>query len=277
MATPIRKETDVSTTTPKAKKKVAPKVMTSNPAAKQDFTPEPNSFIVRNITPSILFISDLGVTFKPLQVMDLTHEDGTKVNASKDLRVAIKQGQLQRISRKEQDLIENMEIATERAKLIRDQKERQRQLVEVDDKELDAEVLNLNAPDRGVLDEEVSTAGHTNDPLTYATAYSAAVAEAASNGEYLDAGTFQKMVEDNPKIIDQYLTRSVGRGVTSGTTRRGRATVMMPPMGDSGETSAAKIKMTNFARDHELAGASQFDVSVTEVGFGEEIDLAEDD
>ena len=250
---------------------------TPKKAQTQSFTPEPNTYIVRNITPSILCISDLGLTFNPLQVIDLTYEDNTKTNASKDLRMAVKQGQLMRISAKERDMIEDMQIEAEQARQIKEQKERRRQLVDVDDRAIEAEVLNLNAAESRNRDEEVSTAGHANDPLTYANAYSAAVAEAASQGKYLDAETFHNMVQQNPGVIEQYIRSSRGRGTTSGASRRGRATVVMPPMDGQNETSVVSMNMSNFARDHRLAGAGEFGLGTAEVGFGEEIDLADED
>jgi hypothetical protein len=268
-----KKVTKTATATKVAKAAVSQTTKETN--SSNDFTPETNSFVVRNITPNILFISDLGITLGPLEVLDLTYEENTKVNASRDLRVAIKQGQLRRISSKEQDLIETMEVETEKARLIKNQKERRRQTVEIDDRQMEAEVLDLKAGDKGMADEEISTAGHINDPLTYATAYSVAVAESASRGEYLDAATFQNMVEKNPNIVEQYLSKSAGRGTTSGNTRRGKATVLVP--GENGETRTQQLQMSNFARDHQLAGSAEFDLTTAEVGFGEEIDLADED
>jgi hypothetical protein len=148
-------------------------------------------------------------------------------------------------------------------------------MVNVDGNSMEAEEINLNAADAGISsDEEVSTAGHMNDPMTYATAFAAAAAEYAARGESLDASTFSRLVEKNPNLVKQYLDTpaSSGRGVTSGHTRRGKATVMMPPMEEGDAFEAQQVEMSLYGRAKSIANDG-----LEAAGYVEEIDLASDD
>lgn len=238
---------------------------------------EPETFIVQNVMPCFHCISDLGWTFQPFEVKDLTWQDTAIIQKSANLRESIKKGLLKQITQEQWDELQDRQLAEERARLVKDQRERKRQMVDVDGTAIEAEIINLNAGDRGITaDEEVTTAGNINDPMTYSVAFAAASAEAAERGEHLDASDFSRMLENNPKLIDNYLTRSasVGRGVTSGNSRRGKATTMQPPVSGR-STSANQVDMTNFNRDHRVAGME--DISILDNGQAETIDLSLDD
>lgn len=248
-------------------RKSAPK---ASPAP-TDTTKEPESFIVQNIMPSYHCVSDLGLTFAPFEVFDLTYEDSNVIKASKDLRSSMKKGMLKQITQNEWDSISDREIAAERARVAYQQKERRLKMINVDGQSMEAEVLNLNAADAGVVgDEEVSTAGHMNDPMTYAIAFAAATAEWAAKGRVLDASEFSKMVAKNPKLVQQYISEQPsGRGVTSGHSRRGKATVMMPAINEGDSHHAAQMNMSN------SSASDPYDT--LENGYAEEIDLASDE
>jgi hypothetical protein len=237
---------------------------------------EPESFIVQNILASYHCISDLGLTFGPQEVIDLTYYDSAQIKSSKDLRMSLRQGLLVKITQEEWDQITELQLAEAKAKMLKQQKQRQREIIDIEDKQIDAEVLDLNKANP-TPDEEVSTSGNVNDPLTYATAYAAALAEARAKGKTLNAAEFSKKLENNPGLINLYLNpeKSSARGITSGISKRGKATVMMPPVNEGDDSSTQQLEMTNYNRDHRIAGAEG--MGIDQGSYGEEIDLAEDD
>jgi hypothetical protein len=236
---------------------------------------EDNSFIVRSVLEGYNCISDLNITLGPWEILDLTTEDATLVRSSKDLRKALNSGLLERITRKEMEIIEALSIQKERAKIYQAEKrdqERSRVSTEVGDREFEAEEIDLYKANAS-HDEEPTTAGNANDPLTYATAFAAAKAEAVSRGKTLDAEAFSDMVKKNPTMIKSII--SGNRGVTSGTTKRGRATVLRPPVNAGDDMYPDTVDMTNYNRDRYIAGGEDR-FSSTDNGVAEEIDLSED-
>lgn len=245
---------------------------------------EPQSFIVQNVMPGPTCISDLGLTFEPFEVVDLTFEDPRYIRASRDLKVALMNQHLRKITREEWDKIIKLDFQREQlaeAKAAEVRKSRKFQVD--DDKEIEAEYINLNAADSGVHgNEAVTIRGNTNDPAAYARAFSTMSAEYAAKGMTLDAAEFGKMVQDNPMLI-KTMQRQANDGIVSGITGHARATVSVPPLNDGDDPSVASFDMTNFNRDGYLAGAGnvsnqpEMQYDFEDMGVAEEIDLAAED
>jgi hypothetical protein len=230
------------------------------------------SFIVRNILEGYHCVSDINLMFRPYEIMDLTTEKTEILQKSKDLRASIKKGILVKISRAEMDRLEEKEYQKEQVRIYsanQQERERRRIATENSDREFEAEEINLNRADSGHNDEATIT-GQSNDPATYASAYAAAQSEAESQGRTLDPEEFAEMVRNNPRIVKSII--SSNRGVISGTTKRGRATVMTPPMNDGDVGGVATMNMTNFNRDRYIAGGEDT-FSNMGGGYAEEIDL----
>lgn len=216
----------------------------------------PESIIVQNVLKGPLYISDIGMEFGGLEVRDLTWEDPSVVKRSQDLRRAIQMGQLNRISQAEWDRIISLRAAEERAETQRISNRRTRN-VNVDGRIIDAEVLNLNKADGGrTAQDQVSTAGYANDPMSYATAYQEARAQYEDRGSALDANTFASMVKNQPSLIPTLLRGDsiFSDGTLSGVSGRARATVIT--QGDGYSTGVSQMEMTNYNRDQRLAGSS---------------------
>jgi hypothetical protein len=220
--------------------------------------PVTETFIVQNTFEGPLYISDIGMEFGGLEVRDLTWEDPAIVKRSQDLRRAISLGHLIRISQDSWDRIMHIKAAEARAETSRISNRRTR-TVNADGRILEAEVLNLNKADGGrAAQDQVSTAGHANDPMSYATAFSEARMQYEDRGVTLDAHTFAGMVRKQPSLVARLLNREdmFDDGVISGATGRGRATVISP--GNDGQygTNVNQVNMTNYNRDQRLAGSS---------------------
>jgi len=218
----------------------------------------PESIIVQNTFEGPLYISDIGMEFGGLEVRDLTWEDPSIVKRSQDLRRAIQLGHLIRISQGEWDNIMRIKAAEARAETQRISNRRTR-TVNADGRLLEAEVLNLNKADGGkAAQDQVSTAGHANDPMSYATAFQEARYQYEDRGVTLDAHTFAGMVRNRPSLIPRLLAREsmFDDGVISGAVGRGRATVIAPGNDGMYGTSVNQVNMTNYNRDQRIAGSS---------------------
>ena len=73
------------------------------------------TFIIQNRTPSPHYVSDIKLSFDPLQVIDLTWEDPKLVKASKDLKNSLRKGILVQISSDAWDSILSREAEREKA------------------------------------------------------------------------------------------------------------------------------------------------------------------
>jgi hypothetical protein len=291
--------------TKKTTAKVAP---APAPVAQQYSAPAPptstapESIIVQNVLPGPLYISDIGMEFGGHEVKDLTWEDPSIVKRSQDLRRALVNGHLIRISQQEWDNIMLHKAAQARAEAQRISAKRTRK-VNADGRILEAEVLNLNKADGGrSAQDQISTAGYASDPMSFATAFQTARAEYEDRGMTLDSFTFTRLAENNPRLVGRLLAGGsvFDDGVTSGVLGRGRATVITP--GDGFSTGVAQMDMTNFNRDQRIAGSTAYGAGVyqnqveipepyipdmidldnlndedDDEGYGEEIDLAIED
>ncbi len=241
--------------------------------------PELKSFIVQNVTPGYHFISDIPMTFNPYEVKNLTWEKSTLVDRSMGLRASLLKGILRQITPAEHENIIRKEVEREKHELFRAQQAQRLQQIDVDGKQVDAEVLNLNAADSGAAQQAaVNTSGYANDPLTYAMYFQQKNAESIANGRGpLDPADFGRQVVASGNNLlsprNQMPTNAV-----SGDQRRGRATVMMPPTADGQGSSIGQFDMTNYNRDGYIPGGGD-NLSFLQkesLPFAEEIDLAND-
>lgn len=219
---------------------------------------DPPAFIVQNTFEGPLYISDIGMEFGGLEVRDLTWEDPSIVKRSQDLRKALTMGHLHRISQAEWDNIVRIKAAEARAETQRLSNRRTRN-VRVDDRLIEAEVLNLNKADGGKsAQDQVSTAGYANDPMSYATAFQEARYQYEDRGVTLDAHTFAAMTKNRPSLINRLLNKEsiFDDGIISGAPGRGRATVITPGVDGQYGTSVNQVNMTNYNRDQRMAGSS---------------------
>lgn len=216
----------------------------------------PESIIVQNVLEGPLYISDIGMEFGGLEVRDLTWEDPSIVKRSQDLRRALQMGQLARITQDDWDRVTQIKAAEARAETQRVSNRRTRN-VNVDNRIIEAEVLNLNKADGGKsAQDQVSTAGYANDPMSYATAFQEARLQYEDRGSALDAHTFASMVKNRPSLIPTLLRGEslFEDGTISGVSGRARATVITPGSGYA--TNVSQMDMTNYNRDQRLAGSS---------------------
>jgi len=217
----------------------------------------PESIIVQNTLAGPLYISDIGMEFGGFEVRDLTWEDPSIVKRSQDLRRALTTGHLMRITQAEWDRIMQFKAAEARAETQRVSNTRTRRKVKADGRIIEAEYLNLNKADGGrTAQDQVSTAGYANDPMSYAMAFQEARAQYEERGAILDAQTFAGMVENRPRLIQQLLNNEsmFNDGVMSGAVGRGRATVITQGVGY--DTGVTQLDMTNYNRDQQIAGST---------------------
>lgn len=221
--------------------------------------PVTESIIVQNVLEGPLYISDIGMEFAGMEVRDLTWEDPSIVKRSHDLRRAIASGQLIRITQQQWDDIMYRKAAAARAETQRISQKRTRNVRAGDGRIIEAEVLNLNKADGGrAAQEQVSTAGYANDPMSYASAFAEARAQYQDRGADIDTATFANMVRNIPGIVGRLLNGEslFNDGVISGAEGRGRATVITP--GDGYGTGVAHVGMTNYNRDQRLPGIGSY-------------------
>jgi len=228
--------------------------------------PQPETFIVQNITKGPLYISDIGMSFGPLEVRDLTWEDPYIVKRSNDLRKAILSGFLARISQEQWNQILAFQVAQAQADARRIERNRQRtRQVQADGRVFDAEIQNLSKADGGrAAQEAVATAGYINDPVSYSTAFREAILQYEDRGFTLDAHTFAALAQSNPDIIGKLLNgESIfsDMGAVSGDPNRGRATVLTAPTNIGEGMGVMQMPMTNYNRDQQIAGSSAHNIS----------------
>jgi hypothetical protein len=240
---------------------------------------EPESFIVQNVTMNYHWISDIRLQFDPLAVIDLTWEDPKVIMASKDLRNALRQGYLRKISQEEWDKKQEKQLAKEKKELLKSNPNARMQTIESEDgKTLEAEVIDAERPYK--RESELSNAGYANDPLSYAVALEVAQTQAELNGDELSVEEFAERVKRDAGLVGR-LVNAQTNSVVSGSTRKGQAYVAQAPGSGQSESTIGSVKMSNFGRDGYLAGseASVYERPSDDFGFddmpaiAEEIDL----
>ena len=82
---------------------------------------EPESFIVQNCTLSYHFVSDIGLSFAPKEVKDLTWEDPTIIKKSRNLKDALRTGYLIKLTPEQYEKTLDLQYKKEKKQLERDQ------------------------------------------------------------------------------------------------------------------------------------------------------------
>lgn len=251
----------------KAAEKAANKVAEQRSANVQAPSPmQRNSFIVRNIMPSPIAISDMDMVIEPFEAKDLTWEDINVVQASRDLNTAMHLRYVTRIS--EEDFRKwKQKVAAQRQK-EHDQELRNDQVLDNYSKQ-SAHMIDINS-EAGKTGRTVSTSGYANDPATFLKGYEQAKRAAGGN---LD-----------PEDYMAQLNQSGGRITLHGNNQN------YDPVHDA--TSGLEFNANNSptvmqntpdgyqpvksARDHGIdldVTRSDGDDATLELGVGETIDL----
>lgn len=189
--------------------------------------------ILQNITPShhcvVDKINGIDFYFEPFGVMDLTWFDAHKLQRSTPLQKSLIDGYLVPITREEHDSILHAESMRQRDEALNavNPKQRRTRKVEVDGKEVDAEVINLSKVDSQSAQDSISSAGQANDPTSFSIAFNRARKEYALSGRNLSAQVFHQMAMDNPGLIKTYLKKEqadlpLQNTVYSGSETKGR-------------------------------------------------------
>lgn len=283
--TPLRKKP-----TTKAPERGAKGAVLSNAQSLLNSTEERKSFIIMNVGRGPLCLTDIGVDLEPGQALDLTHWDPVHVNGSNDLKKALFAKLVLKIDREEYDELMREQFQMDREEESDAARQRRRK-INIDGKQLDAEISDLNSNEGKVRSAKLSSYGADHDPVSYATAYEIAMNDAKAVGTRLSAKMFADMVDRNPGLVKKLLETG-GNSSISGAPGRGHATVRMPE--GSGQ-SVGKMRLSNLDRDGYLAGGEahnigttrhrddlyldelNYDTDIDDVGEIDSIDLSLDD
>jgi hypothetical protein len=258
-----------------------------------------DTFVIQNITLNYHVVSDIGLQFAPRQVIDLTWEDETMIKRSRNLQESLRSGILRRLTKAEYEKTMELQTIKEKKELERHRKKTQYEKVELDgDREVFAETLEINDKIRrnGRKDSEI---GDFNTTMMHVQAYSIAQNLHSERGETLTPEEFATMVEKNPKLVQQLVSKTK---IAQSDTREKRHAYIATPNGDN--TAVARKEMINYNRDfaqedqsldykesilydaldlepEAMRRADSIDVDFndyeSEVGFAEEIDVQIDD
>lgn len=162
-------------------------------------------FIIQNVTPGPLYVSDIKLSMGPLEVIDLTYRDADEIRASQDLRASLRTGFLRQITRAEAERSADQRTAKMRKDVAKLQQRAKTQTIEVDGKTLEVEPLNVDRTDSGKMSEQVTTAGHANDPFSYTVALEIAQNQAELRGDTLSIEDFYEMVSRDPDLVGRLI------------------------------------------------------------------------
>jgi hypothetical protein len=250
---------------------------------------EQPSFIVQNVTLGYHFVSDIGLSFGPREVKDLTWEDEAIIKKSRNLKDSIRSGILKQLSQEEYDKTLDLQYQKEKKQLLRDQKDKNvYKKVKVDDKDIDADTFDLNKGKQ--KSEELDLTGTANHPMSYVAAYEIAAGMAMDRGDELTAEEFGEMVENNPGLVPKLLAQTKSSASDFEIERKSYYAV---PGGDvSNSAGVVQAKMMNLNRDAMQSLSSErladktgyirdaLDLDADPDGndeFAEEIDLLDED
>lgn len=237
---------------------------------------EPESFIVQNVTMGPHYVSDIRLSFGPLEAIDLTWEDAKVIKASKDLRSSLRMGLLRKITPEQFDSIEEKAAMRGKKELLRQQNANNLRTVDVDGKQLEVETIDAEKA-YTKKDGEVSTVGYANDSLSYATAFDIAQTQAQLRGDELSIEEFADQVNNNPNLVQNLLRQQRNlneNSSVSGDERRGKAFVAQPSENAVDGTSVRQVKMTNYNRDRvDMIENSNLLDSMDDDGIADAIDL----
>lgn len=276
--------------TSKAPERGAKGAVLANATNLLNATEERKSFIIMNVGRGPLCLTDIAIDLDPGQALDLTHWDPVHVNGSNDLKKALFAKLVLKIDREEYDELMREQFQMDREEESEAARARRRK-INVDGKQLDAEINDLNSSEGRVKSAKLSSYGADHDPISYATAYEIAMNDAKAVGTRLSAKMFAEMVDRNPGLVKKLLETG-GNSSVSGEPGRGRATVRMP---EGQGNTVGKMRLSNLDRDGYLAGGEShnigtarhrddlyldelnYDVDIDDVGEIDSIDLSLDD
>jgi hypothetical protein len=199
------------------------------------------------------------------------------IKKSKDLQNSLRKGILKQITREQWDRILSKQSIKEKNELLKNKNQSQTETFTIDGKEVEVEMIDTEKSYKN--SSGVTTSGHANDSLSYATALDIAQAQAEIQGREVTAEDFAEMVSKDAGLVSRLLSQNLS--AVSGDTRTGKAFVATAPNSYADETSVSQVRMTNFNKEGYMASASS-DTSSSADFFTEddpiamEIDLSGD-
>ena len=203
-----------------------------------------DTFVIQNITLNYHVVSDIGLQFAPRQVIDLTWEDESMIKRSRNLQESLKSGILRRLSKAEYEKTMELQTIQEKKELERHRKKTQYEKVELDgDRDIFAETLEINDKIKrnGRRDAEI---GDFNTTMMHVQAFSIAQNLHQERGETLTPEEFATMVEKNPKLVQQLVSKT---RLAQNEPKEKRHAYIATPNGEN--TAVAKKEMVNYNRD----------------------------
>jgi hypothetical protein len=168
------------------------------------------TFIVQNITLNYHFVSDIGLQFKPREVLDLTWEDPTLIKKSRNLKDSLRSGILKKLTPEEYDKTMRLQYEREKKELAREQEKNQQKYRKVktsDGDEFQADTFDPMKRSQKKNDE-VDITGIANHPMSYVAAFEIAQTIAAERGDLISAEEFATLVDQNPNIVPGLLAKT---------------------------------------------------------------------
>ena len=207
---------------------------------------EPESFIVQNCTLSYHFVSDIGLSFAPKEVKDLTWEDPTIIKKSRNLKDALRTGYLIKLTPEQYEKTLDLQYKKEKKQLERDQQRKATYSKQKNQKGNDmvAETMDLEKASRKNVNE-LDITGTANHPMSVVQAYAIAASKAQDRGDVLTAEEFLQFVEQHPNVVAKLLSET--RVATAST--KGQAYYAQPRGDVNSETGVMKANMRNINRD----------------------------
>lgn len=200
---------------------------------------ERETFIVQNITLNYHVISDIGLQFKPREVIDLTWEDEAMIKKSRNLKESLRTGILKKLTEEEYNKTLDMQYQRERKQLLREQQNKDNlKKITADDKEMMADTFDVAKGKK--KQAELDITGTANHPMSYVAAYEIASQLADNNGDVLTAEEFGEIVSKDPGIVPRLLSQTKQASADSGHT----AYYAVP--NESNISGVVKTQMTNY-------------------------------
>jgi len=205
---------------------------------------ERETFIVQNITLGWHSVSDIGLTFAPTEVKDLTWEDENVIKRSRNLKDSIRNGILRKLSEAEYEKTMEMQYQKEKKQLMREQQQKENfRKLKTDDKILDVDTIDLEKGKR--KSGELDISGTASHPMSYVTAYEIASRYHEDQGEVLTAEEFAHIVESDPGIVPKLLAQRTA----SNNQKTSNAYYTVPANDSANHTGVVKAQMTSLNKE----------------------------
>jgi hypothetical protein len=238
---------------------------------------EPESFIVQNATLSYHFISDIGLSFSPKEVKDLTWEDPNIIKKSRNLKDALRTGYLKRLSPEQYEKTLDLQYRKEQKQLEKDQQRKATYSKQKNKNGNDmiAERVDLERASRKNANE-LDIAGTANHPMSVVQAYAIAESRAQERGDELSVEEFLQFVEHHPNTVAKLLSET---RVSTASASVANAYYAQPRGDVNSETGVVKASMKNINRalmgedrDQDYEQVEQKMSDILDVDDFEEID-----